>query len=181
MKDTLVMETDHPMRKVFISKVVVNIGVGEGGERLAKAAKLLEELTGQKPSLRKARKSIKDFGVRRGENIAAMVTLRGEKAITFLKKALAAVENRINERSIDRHGNFAFGVREHILLPGVKYDPEVGIFGFDVIVRMERPGYRVACRRRKRSKIGKNHYVSKDETIAFLEKVLGVNVVRSKR
>ncbi|AKG38045.1 MAG: 50S ribosomal protein L5 [Infirmifilum sp.] len=181
MKGVPVMETGHPMRRIFIAKVVVNIGVGEGGERLAKAAKLLEELTGQKPSLRRARKSIKDFGVRKGENIAAMVTLRGEKAISFLKKAFAAVENRISESSIDRHGNFAFGVREHILVPGVKYDPEVGIFGFDVIVGMERPGYRVKRRRRKKSKIGRNHYVTKEETIAFLEKVLGVQVIRTKR
>ncbi|PLJ77349.1 MAG: 50S ribosomal protein L5 [Thermofilum sp. NZ13] len=181
MKGTLLMETDHPMRRIFISKVVVNIGVGESGERLAKAAKLLEELTGQKPSLRRAKKSIKEFGVKRGENIAAMVTLRGEKAVSFLKRALAAVDNKIPEKSIDKHGNFAFGVKEHILLPGVKYDPEVGIFGFDVVVALERPGFRVARRRRKRSKVGSRHRVTKEETIAFLEKILGVQVVRAKR
>lgn len=181
MKGTLTMETDHPMRRVFIGKVVVNIGVGESGERLAKAAKLLEELTGQKPSLRRARKSIKEFGVKKGENIGLMVTLRGEKAISFLKRALAAVDNKISEKSIDRHGNFAFGVKEHILLPGVKYNPEVGIFGFDVIAVLERPGYRVARRRKKRSKIGIKHRVTREETIAFLEKVLDVQVVRPGR
>lgn len=181
MKGSPVLETGHPMRKVFIGKVVVNIGVGESGERLAKAAKLLEELTGQKPSLRRARKTIKEFGVKKGENIGVAVTLRGEKALNFLKRALAAVDYKISEKSIDKHGNFAFGVKEHILLPGVKYDPEVGIFGFDVIVALERPGYRVARRRRKRSKIGARHRVTKEETVAFLEKVLGVQVVRSKR
>uniref|UniRef100_A0A7C1SMR0 Large ribosomal subunit protein uL5 n=1 Tax=Thermofilum pendens TaxID=2269 RepID=A0A7C1SMR0_THEPE len=174
------LDVGHPMRRVFIGKVVVNIGVGESGERLAKAAKLLEELTGQKPSFRRARKSIKEFGVKRGENIAVMVTLRGEKAISFLKRALAAVDYKIPESSIDKHGNFAFGVKEHILLPGVKYDPEVGIFGFDVIVAMERPGYRVARRRRKRSKVPLRHRVTKEETIMFLEKVLGVRVVRGR-
>ncbi len=176
-----VLETDHPMRRVFIGKVVVNMGVGESGERLARAAKLLEELTGQKPSLRKARRSVKDFGIRKGENIAAIVTLRGEKAIDFLKRAFAAVDNKISERSIDRHGNFAFGVREHILLPGVKYDPEVGIYGFDVIVAMERPGYRVARRRRKKGRIPARHRVTKEETIEFLEKILGVQVIRGRR
>lgn len=177
---SLYLDVGHPMRRVFIGKVVVNMGVGESGERLAKAAKLLEELTGQKPSFRKARKSIKEFGVKKGENIAVMVTLRGEKALAFLKKAFAAVENRINESSIDEHGNFSFGVKEHILLPGVKYDPEVGIFGFDVIVAMERPGYRVARRRRKKSKVPLRHRVTKEETILFLEKVLGVKVVRKR-
>ncbi|WP_225876061.1 50S ribosomal protein L5 [Infirmifilum lucidum] len=181
MKGVPVMEAGHLMRRIFIGKVVVNIGVGESGERLAKAAKLLEELTGQKPSLRRARRSIKEFGVKKGENIAVMVTLRGEKAINFLKRALAAVDYKINERSIDKHGNFAFGVKEHILLPGVKYDPEVGIFGFDVIVALERPGYRIARRRRKRSKIGYRHRVTREETIAYLEKVLGVQVIRAKR
>ncbi|ABL77652.1 50S ribosomal protein L5 [Thermofilum pendens] len=176
-----VLETDHPMRRVFIGKVVVNIGVGEGGERLMKAAKLLEELTGQKPSLRPAKKTVREFGVKKGENIGVMVTLRGEKAINFLKKALAAVDYKIHEKSIDRHGNVAFGVKEHILIPGVKYDPEVGIFGFDVIIAMERPGYRVARRRRKKSKVPARHRVTKEETITFLEKILGVQVIRGKR
>ena len=174
------LDVGHPMRRVFVSKVVVNIGVGESGERLAKAAKLLETLTGQKPSFRRARKSIKEFGVKKGENIAVMVTLRGEKAISFLKRAFAAVENKISERSIDKHGNFSFGVKEHILLPGVKYDPEVGIFGFDVVVAMARPGFRVALRWRKRSKVPLRHRVTKEETIAYLEKVLGVKVVRGR-
>uniref|UniRef100_A0A7C3SP48 Large ribosomal subunit protein uL5 n=1 Tax=Thermofilum pendens TaxID=2269 RepID=A0A7C3SP48_THEPE len=174
------LDVGHPMRRVFIGKVVVNMGVGESGERLAKAAKLLKELTGQEPSFRRARKSIKEFGIKKGENIAVMVTLRGERAISFLKRALAAVDYKIPESSIDKHGNFAFGVREHILLPGVKYDPEVGIFGFDVIVAMERPGYRVARRRRKRSRVPPRHRVTKEETIMFLEKVLGVKVTRGR-
>jgi large subunit ribosomal protein L5 len=175
-----VLETDHPMRRVFIGKVVVNMGVGESGERLMRAAKLLEELTGQKPSLRKAKRTIREFGVKKGENIGVMVTLRGERAISFLRKALAAVDYKIPERSIDEHGNVAFGIKEHLLLPGVKYDPEVGIFGFDVIIAMERPGYRVARRRRKKSKVPKRHRVTKEETIAFLEKVLGVKVTRTR-
>ncbi|MCC6003353.1 MAG: 50S ribosomal protein L5 [Thermofilum sp.] len=175
-----VLETDHPMRRVFIGKVVVNMGVGESGERLMRAAKLLEELTGQKPSLRKAKRTIREFGVKKGENIGVMVTLRGERAISFLRKALAAVDYKIPERSIDEHGNVAFGIKEHLLLPGVKYDPEVGIFGFDVIIAMERPGYRVAKRRRKKSKVPKRHRVTKEETIAFLEKVLGVKVTRTR-
>ncbi len=177
MPDVPVLETDHPMRRIVIGKVVVNMAVGESGERLANAAKVLEELTGQKPSFRKARKTIKEFGIKRGENIACMVTLRGRRAYEFLKKALEAVNFTIKESSIDRHGNFAFGVREHIHLPGVKYDPSIGIFGFDVIVALERPGYRVARRRRKRSKIGRNHRVTREEAKEFLEKVLGVKVV----
>jgi len=171
------LETNHPMRRVFIGKVVVNMAVGESGERLAKAAALLEKLTGQKPSLRRAKRTIKEFGIKKGENIACVVTLRGQKAVDFLKKALEAVNNTIKESSIDKHGNFAFGVEEHILLPGVKYDPEVGIYGFDVIVALERPGFRVARRRRKRSKIPSKQRVTKEEAKRFIEEVLGAHVV----
>lgn len=177
MIDKLILETDHPMRRVFVGKVVAHIAVGESGERLANAAKVLEELTGQKPSLRKARRTIREFGIRRGENIACMVTLRGEKAYSFLKRALAAVGYTISRGSIDERGNFAFGIKEHIHIPGTKYDPAVGIFGMDVAVALERPGYRVSRRRRRRSKIGKGHYVTREEAIEYIEKVLGAKVI----
>lgn len=175
------LETDHPMRRVVLGKVVVNTAVGESGERLANAVKVLEQLTGQKPSLRKAKRTIKEFGIKKGENIACMVTLRGKKAFDFLKKALEAVDNEILVSSIDEYGNFAFGVKEHIYLPGVKYDPSVGIFGFDVIVALERPGYRVARRRRAGSRVPRRHRVTKQEAIEFITKVLGAKVIEKRR
>ena len=73
------------------------------------------------------------------------------------------------------------GVREHIHLPGVKYDPSVGIFGFDVIVALERPGFRVARRKRRRSRIPRSHRVAKEEAIEFIEKVLGARVVEKRK
>lgn len=171
------LDVGHPMRRVFIDKVIAHIAIGESGERLATAAKVLEMLTGQKPAFRKAKRTIKEFGVKRGENIACMVTLRGERAHEFLKRALAAVNYTIKKSSVDERGNFAFGIREHIHIPGVKYDPAVGIFGMDVIVALERPGYRVSRRGRGRSRIGKRHYVTREEAIEFITKVLNARVV----
>ncbi len=168
---------ENPMRRIKVGKVVVNMAVGASGERLMKAAQVLEKLTGQKPSFRKAKKTIKDFGIRKGENIACMVTLRGEKALDFLKRALAAVDFKLKRSSFDPFGNFAFGVREHISLPGVKYDPMLGIFGFDVCVSLERPGYRVERRRRRRSKVGKEHRVTREEAWEFVERELGVTLI----
>ncbi|RLF08596.1 MAG: 50S ribosomal protein L5 [Thermoprotei archaeon] len=165
------------MRRIKVGKVVVNMAVGASGERLMKAAQVLEKLTGQRPSFRKAKKTIKDFGIRKGENIACMVTLRGEKALDFLKRALAAVDFKLKRSSFDPFGNFAFGVREHISLPGVKYDPMLGIFGFDVCVSLERPGYRVERRRRRRSKVGKEHRVTREEAWEFVERELGVTLI----
>ncbi len=166
----------NPMRRLRIAKVVVNMAVGTSGERLAKAAQVLEQLTGQKPSFRKAKKTIKEFGIKRGENIACVVTLTKDKAVEFLKRVLAAVDFKIKETSFDELGNFSFGIKEHISLPGVKYDPMLGIFGFDVCVTIERPGYRVA-RRRKRSRVGKSHRVTREESMKFVEEFLGVKIV----
>ncbi|HDD26892.1 MAG TPA: 50S ribosomal protein L5 [Acidilobales archaeon] len=169
---------EHPMTKPKIAKVTVNIGVGESGERLEKAARVLEMLTGQKPSFRRARRTIKEFGIRKGENIAVVVTLRGKKALDFLNKIFEAVDWRVKESSFDEYGNISIGIKEHIMLPGVKYDPELGIFGMDVAITLERPGFRVLRRRRCRKRsIPKRHRVNKKEAIVFFEKILGVKVV----
>jgi len=168
---------ENPMYKPRIAKVTVNIGVGEGGERLQKAAKILEMLTGQKPSFRRAKRTIKEFGVRKGEPIAVAVTLRGEKAMKFLNMVLEGIGWRIKKSSFDDFGNVSIGIKEHIILPGVKYDPELGIFGMDVAITLERPGYRVMRRRRKRSRIPRRHRVSKHEPQVFFEHFLNVKVV----
>lgn len=167
----------NPMRRLRIHSVTVNMGVGEGGERLAKAEALLEELTGQKPIRRLAKKTIQPFGIRKGLPIACKVTLRGEKAIDFLKRALEARDRKLPERCFDQQGNFSFGIREHIDLPGVKYDPNVGIFGMDVCVTMERPGYRVKRRKIKKTKVGRKHLVTREEAIEFVKKEFQVEVV----
>jgi large subunit ribosomal protein L5 len=166
-----------PMRKPRIAKVTVNIALGSAGERLVKVQGLLEQLTGQKPTLRKAKKTIRAFGIHRGENIAVAVTLRGQRAMDFLKRALEAVGHRINASSIDKFGNVCFGIPEYILLPGAKYDPEIGIVGMDVCLTIERPGYRVERRRRARSSIPLRHRVRPEETMVLLNKELGVTIV----
>jgi len=168
---------ENKMREPRIAKVVVNVGVGSSGERLEKATKLLEQLTGQKPSYRRARKTIREFGIRRGEPIAVVVTLRGEKALQFLDKALTSIGRRIKFSSFDDYGNVSFGIKEHITLPGAKYDPDIGIFGMDVTVKLERPGYRVERRRKCRSRIPRRHRVSRLEAAVFFMKKLGVKVV----
>ncbi|MCD6488166.1 MAG: 50S ribosomal protein L5 [Desulfurococcales archaeon] len=168
----------QPMLCPRIAKVTVNISVGAATERLSKAIKVLEEITGQKPVPRRARRTIKDFGIRKGENIAAIVTLRKEKAIEFLKKAFEAVGYRIKASSFDEFGNVAFGIKEHITIPGVKYDPEIGVFGMDVAITFERPGFRVLRRRRCRKKsIPRRHRVTREEAMIYLYKEFGVEIV----
>jgi large subunit ribosomal protein L5 len=165
------------MRRIILDKVTVNIGLGESGERLQKAYQLLQDLTGAKPVYTKARKSIREFGVRKGAPIGVKVTLRGEKAVEFLKKALAAVNYRIKASSFDDYGNVGFGITEHVLIPGTRYDPEVGIFGMDVVITLIRPGYRVMRRRRKYTRIPKRHRVTKEEAMEFLKQSFNVTII----
>ncbi|MHC1586787.1 MAG: 50S ribosomal protein L5 [Candidatus Hecatellaceae archaeon] len=166
----------NPMTKPRIEKVTVNICVGRSGEALERAMKILEQLTGQKPTQRRAKRTIKDFGIRRGEPIACTVTLRGEKALSFLQKALTVTGNKVKAESIDEHGNFSFGIKEHIELPGVKYDPHLGIVGMDVCVTLGKPGYRVKWRKRAASKPGGRQRLTREEAICFLRE-MGIEVV----
>jgi len=165
------------MLKPKIAKVVVNISVGKPGEPLEKAVNVLKELTGQTPCKRKAKKTIRDFGIRKGESTACIATLRKERAIEFLKKVLPVIDNKISKECFDSCGNFAFGIKEHIEIPGVKYDPDIGIFGMDVCVSLSRSGYRVKSRHRKKAKLGSKHVLTPEESMVFVKDVLGVEIV----
>lgn len=167
----------QPMLRPKIDKVVVNISVGKSGEPLEKATKVLKEITGQNPSKRKAKKTIRDFGIRKGEPIACIVTLRKEKALDFLKKVLPIIDSKLSKECFDEHGNFSFGIKEHIEIPGVKYDPDIGIFGMDICVSVSRPGYRVKNRRRKETSIGLKHVLAPEESMMFVKGALGVEIV----
>jgi large subunit ribosomal protein L5 len=166
--------TENPMKEILLDKIVINICVGESGERHKKAMAVIEQLTGQRPAITYAERTIKNFGIRKGEAIGAKVTLRGNNAMEFLKKALVVKENRLKRKQIG-NGEFSFGIEEHIDLPGVSYDPDIGMYGLDVCVSLRRRGYRISRRKIAKSKIGKNHRITKDETIEFL-KGLGVEV-----
>ncbi len=161
---------------ISIEKVTINIGVGQAGEQMEKAKKLIEKLTGQKAIERHTQKRIPTWGVRKGLAIGAKTTLRKQKAEEFLKKCLDAVDNKIKSKSFDEYGNFGFGVKEYIDLPGVKYDPEIGMFGFDVNVTMKKWGYRNTKRKIKQTKIPKKHRVTKQEAIDYMKQKYNVEV-----
>ncbi|GBE18843.1 50S ribosomal protein L5 [archaeon BMS3Abin16] len=167
----------NPMRCLLIPKVVVNMGVGESGGKLAIAETLLEGLTGQKPTRTYSKSTIKPWGTRKGAPTGCKVTLHGEKKEAFLKKAFEAVENQIKISSFDLAGNFSFGIREHIDIEGMKYDPNVGIFGMDICASVERPGYRIKRRKISQSKVSANHIVKPDESREFVSTKYKISVV----
>lgn len=166
----------NPMRVPRISKVTVNMSVGEGGERLAKAETLLENLTGQKSKRNFAKVTEPNFGIRKGLPIACMVTLRGGMVDKFLEKAFTGVDKKLKISSFDSFGNVSFGIKEHIDIPEVRYDPNVGIFGMDVCITIERPGYSIKRRKTHNTKPSKRHLVTRDDSIEFLKSIYGVSV-----
>ena len=136
-------DIQNPMRIPKLEKIVVNMGVGEAAQdsrRLDGAMEDLARITGQKPQLRRARKSIAGFKIRDGMPVGARVTLRGERMWEFLDRLITIALPRvrdfrgINPRSFDGRGNFALGLREQTIFPEVSYDSIDTTRGLDVAV-----------------------------------------------
>jgi len=126
-----------------LSKVVVNVGVGEATQNpklLEKATEELAAITGQKPLVRKARKSIANFKLRAGQNVGAMVTLRGDRMWEFMDRLMNVALPRVRDfkgvspKAFDGRGNYTLGIREQIIFPEVDYDSVERITGLNVTV-----------------------------------------------
>ena len=167
----------NPMREIRLAKVTVNMGAGADAAKLEKCKKIMHTLTRKKIVITSTHKR-STFGVPKGKPIGAKTTLRGEEAMEFLKKVLQGIESKLKESQFDRNGNFSFGIHEYINIPGIKYDPDVGILGMDVAVTLERPGFRVRKRKLRPGKIGSSHLIKKEDAIEWARKNLNVEVVK---
>ena len=132
-----------PMRVPRITKVTVNMGVGDAkqdSKMLEAASEQLATITGQRPNVRRARKSIAQFKVREGMPVGVAVTLRGERSYEFLDRLMSVAIPRIrdfrglNPRSFDGRGNYSMGVREQIIFPEVDYDEVDQVRGLDITI-----------------------------------------------
>ena len=134
---------DNPMRVPRVTKVVLNMGLGDAvadKKVLEHASADMQAISGQKPVVTKARKSVAGFKIREGWPIGCKVTLRGERMYEFLERLVSIAIPRIrdfrglNPKSFDGNGNFAMGVSEQIIFPEIDYDKIDKIRGLDIIV-----------------------------------------------
>ena len=133
----------NPMQVPKLDKIVLNIGVGDAtsdSKKIKSAADDLEKIAGQKPVITHARKSIANFKLREGMAIGVKVTLRKQRMYEFMDRLVNIAMPRIrdfrgvNPKSFDGRGNYAFGIKEHIVFPEINYDQVDQIWGMDVVI-----------------------------------------------
>lgn len=157
---------ENPMRKIRIEKVLLSAGAT--GDDLQKAKKLLEFISGRKAQIQASQKRIPEFDVRPGLEVGTRVTLRGAEAIALLKRLLGALDNELKKKQVSEN-HFSFGIKEYIEIPGVEYQRDIGIRGFNVTVVFIRPGVRVKLKKIKRGVLPKRQFVSQDEIITYMK------------
>ncbi len=160
----------NPMRTIKIEKLTLNVGAGKDEAKLKKGIQLMGMISGTKVVKTFTTKRIPGWGVRPGLALGCKTTIRGPKAKELVKLFLEALENKLSERNFDDNGNISFGVTEYINIPGMKYDPTIGMMGFQVSVTLTRPGFRIRKRRLRPQKIPIDHRIPKVEAIEFFVK-----------
>jgi large subunit ribosomal protein L5 len=166
----------NKMAAARLEKITLNIGTGVAGEKLENAKTLLERVSGSKAVYTKAKDRNPEFKVRKGDNIGVKVTLRGKKAEEVLKKAFETNDNSVKIGSFDTYGNVSFGIKEYIDFPGMKYDPKIGMMGFDVCLTLRKPGTRVSKRMIARRKLPKGQKVTEAEAMEFVKTAFSVKI-----
>ena len=165
---------------IHLDKVVLNIGIGASEEKLESAKQLMKKLTGREAAYTKARKRFPAFGIKQGQIIGAVVTLRGTEASDFLKRALEANEDILDPKSI-ANSSVNFGIKEYIYFTGIKYDPKIGMLGMNVNATFLRKGARVERRKIKTSSVGREHKtITRDALTSYLEKNFKVKVAEKE-
>jgi large subunit ribosomal protein L5 len=166
----------NPMQQVRIEKVTLNVGAGKDQKVLEKGVKLLQNITEIPPVQTVAKKRIPNWGLRPGLPIGCKITLRNKKAEEMLKRLIEAKDLLLDEKQFDENGSIAFGIPEYIDVPGVSYDPEIGVMGFEVCVTLERAGYRLKKRRLQKKRVSPRHRVSRQDAIAFMQQKFQVKL-----
>jgi large subunit ribosomal protein L5 len=164
----------NKMKEIRMEKLTLNMGIGESGPKVENAKSIMQKIVGDTKVVITKTEGRTTFGMAQKRDIGVKVTLRGKEAMDLLKRLLEAVENRMKPSQFDSSGNFSFGVHEYINIPGIKYDPDVGIIGMDVCVTLQRPGFRVKKKMIRPGKIGRSHRITPAESMEWAIKNFGI-------
>jgi len=170
---------ENPMRQIEIEKMVLHCGGTE--DKHEKDMKLLKMITNRKICEVQSTRRIPAFGISPGKKSGCKVTLRNKEQINeLLKRFFAALDNQVSKKQITEN-QFCFGIHEYIEVPGLEYDRDIGIIGFEVMLVFKRKGKRVGLKKIKSSRIPRKQQVSGEEIIDFLIKNFGLEIVEKKR
>jgi large subunit ribosomal protein L5 len=165
----------NPMQEIEIEKMVLNCGAID--DKLEKSVKLLKMITGKKILKTVAKKRIPGFGISPGKEAGCKVTLRNKEQINGLLRRFFATFSNILLKKKVRENHVSFGIHEYIEIPGLEYDRDIGILGFEVDVVFKRKGKRVKMKKIKKGKLPKRQRVTKQEIIDYLNKNFELEVV----
>ena len=173
------MTNQNPMREIEIEKMVLNCGGTE--DKLEKSIALLKMITENRKIYQiSSTRRIPAFGISPGKKSGCKVTLRNkEKIIELIKRFFAALDNEIKAKQITEN-HVSFGIHEYIEIPGLEYDRDIGILGFEASVVFKRKGKRVKMKKIKKGKYPKKQNITKQEITDFLIKNFGVEINDSK-
>ncbi len=164
------------MREIKIEKITFNVGAGKDQNLLEKGMMLLKNMTGIEPIKTITMKRIPSWGIRPGLPVGTKITIRDKQKIKdLLTRCIKAKENKLKKSSFDNNGNIAFGIHEYIDVPGLEYDPKIGIIGFEMCITLKRPGFSIKHKSNNK-KIGKKHNISQEDAIQFMGKEYNVEV-----
>lgn len=175
MEQETVSKKMNIMRNIEIEKIVIHCGGTE--DKLERSIKLLKKITNGTIYIKKSTKRIPAFGISPGKKSGCKVTIRKKEQINdLLKRFFSALDNKLRKRQITEN-QACFGIKEYIEVPGLDYEREIGILGFEVMIIFKRKGKRVKMKKRKRGKFPKKQNVMIEEIIDYLKKNYKVEVM----
>ncbi len=170
-----IKKADSKMQEIEIEKMVLNCG--GTGDKLEKSVVLLKMITGKTILKTKSTRRIPAFGISPNKESGCKVTLRNKEQINdLLKRFFAAIDNEISKKKIVEN-QFSFGIHEYIEIPGLEYNRDIGMLGFDITIVFKKKGKRVVFKKIKKGKFPKRQRVDKEKIVEFLTQNFGVEVI----
>jgi len=165
-------QKENKMREIIIDSVVLH-GSSAEPQKLERLKKLLKIVSNQEPTKTLAKKRIPAFKIRPGLHIGYKVTIK--KNLKELIQNLFIGAHFVKKKQFN-NGFLSFGIKEYIEIPGLTYQRDIGIVGFDVTVNLKRRGFRIKNRKLKKTQIGKTHLITKEETMNFFKDNFKLNI-----